>query len=149
MWIRGSRCSCWSGDGGSFVGAEMSEGGFHVAAEGMEGPDRAGVMTRPWVANMCSASSATAAMAAARSALNCLRSARRFAVTSSEVISGGDTMRIRYLTWISKIARTLSAGFSKMELSSIPARFTPRQIPFSEKSASPQDRYILGSGNPY
>lgn len=65
----------------------MGEGGFQVAAEGMEGPDRAGVMTRPSVANMCSASSATAAIAAARSALNCLRSARRLAVISSEVIS--------------------------------------------------------------
>ena len=87
--IRGSRCSwCVGGfDSASFVKAEVSEGGFHVAAEGMEGPDRAGVMTRPCVANMCSASSATAAMAAARSALNCLRSARRFAVISSEVIS--------------------------------------------------------------
>ena len=65
----------------------MSGGGFQVAAEGMEGPDSAGVITRPSVANMCSASSATAAIAAARSALNCLRSARRLAVISSDVIS--------------------------------------------------------------
>lgn len=44
---------------------------------------------------MCSASFATAAMAAARSALNCLRSARRFAVISSEAISVCGRMRDR------------------------------------------------------
>lgn len=53
----------------------------------MAGPESAGVITRPSVAKMSSASSATAAIAAARSALNLRRSARRLAVISSEVTS--------------------------------------------------------------
>lgn len=61
--------------------------GRHVAVEGMSGPDNAGAITRPSVANISSASSATAAMAAARSSLNWRRSARRRAVISSEVNS--------------------------------------------------------------
>lgn len=61
--------------------------GRQVAAEGMAGPESAGVMTRPSVAKICSASSATAAIAAARSSLNWRRSARRRAVTSSDVSS--------------------------------------------------------------
>jgi len=36
-----------------------------------------------------------------------------------------------------KIVRTFSARFSDIELSSIPAGFTPRQITFSKKSTSP------------
>ena len=61
--------------------------GLHVAAEGIAGPERAGWITRPSVAKTLSASSATAAMALARSSLNCLRSALRLAVISSEVNS--------------------------------------------------------------
>ena len=61
--------------------------GFQVAAEGMAGPDRAGAMTRPSVAKIISASSATWAMARALSSLNCFRSALRRAVISSEVNS--------------------------------------------------------------
>ena len=76
-----------SGVGGiSFSGTGCGLG-LHVAAEGMVGPERAGWMTRPSVAKTVSASSATAAMALARSSLNCLRSALRRAVISSEVNS--------------------------------------------------------------
>lgn len=75
-----------SGEGSSGT-EEVGWEGFQVAAEGIAGPERAGVITRPWVAKMSSASSATAAIAFARSALNCLRSALRLAVISSEVIS--------------------------------------------------------------
>jgi len=53
----------------------------------MAGPESAGWITRPSVAKMVSASSATAAMARARSSLNCLRSALRLAVISSDVSS--------------------------------------------------------------
>ena len=67
--------------------------GRQVAAEGMAGPESAGVMTRPSVAKICSASSATAAIAAARSSLNWRRSARRRAVTSSDVSSASQRLK--------------------------------------------------------
>jgi hypothetical protein len=67
----------------SWIGWE----GFQVAPEGMAGPDSAGVVTIPSFSNRSSASCATAAIARARSSLNCLRSARLRAVTSSDVES--------------------------------------------------------------
>jgi hypothetical protein len=60
--------------------------GFHVAAEGIPGPEMMGDTTRP-SAKAASAAAAAAAMALARSSLNCCRSALRFAVISSEVSS--------------------------------------------------------------
>lgn len=70
---------------GMFSSTEGSMVAFQVAADGMAGPERAGWITRPSVAKIASASSATAAIARARSVLNCLRSALRLAVISSEV----------------------------------------------------------------
>jgi len=70
--------------------------GLHVAAEGIEGPERAGWVTRPSVAKTVSASSATVAMALARSSLNCLRSALRLAVISSEVNSKAIEIKNEY-----------------------------------------------------
>ena len=58
--------------------------GLHVAAEGMTTVDSDN--TTPCVAKAASASIAAAAMARALSSLNCFRSARRFAVTSSAVM---------------------------------------------------------------
>ena len=78
---------CSSGVGGVLFSERGCGLGFHVAADGIAGPERAGWMTRPSVAKTVSASSATAAMALARSSLNCLRSALRLAVISSEVNS--------------------------------------------------------------
>lgn len=66
---------------------EGSEAGLQVAADGIEGPERAGTITRPSVAKIVSASWATAAIARARSSLNCRRSSLRLVVTSSEVSS--------------------------------------------------------------
>ena len=76
-----------SGVGGVLLSERGCGLGFHVAADGIAGPERAGCITRPSVAKTVSASSATAAIALARSSLNCLRSALRLAVTSSEVNS--------------------------------------------------------------
>jgi hypothetical protein len=84
--------SSWSSSGTSSKGAS-SEGastdvGFHVAAEGIIlEPSGAipGAITRPSSLNVASASAAAAAIAFARSSLNCFRSARRFAVISSDV----------------------------------------------------------------
>lgn len=62
--------------------------GFQVAAEGIiRVPSGAipGAITRPCSLKAVSASAAAAAIAFARSSLNCLRSARRLAVISSDV----------------------------------------------------------------
>jgi hypothetical protein len=66
---------------------EGSMVGLQVAADGIAGPERVGTTTRPSVAKIVSASSATAAIARARSSLNCRRSALRLLVISSEVSS--------------------------------------------------------------
>lgn len=84
------RCSTSSSSSSSgSVGASASgfgrDVGFQVAAEGIDGPDSAGVITRPSAAKMASASAATAAMACARSSLNCFLSIRRRSLYSSAV----------------------------------------------------------------
>ena len=83
-------------------------------------------MTRPSLANIASASSATAAMARARSSLNCFRSARRLAVTSSEVNSKRLWMIQRESVDHRNVNRTFSATFSDIYLSSEPTWFTAR-----------------------
>jgi len=92
-WRVSCRCStsgigssCSSSSGATSV-LEGSTAGLQVAADGIAGPERPGSITRPSVAKIDSASSATAAMARARSSLNCRRSALRLVVISSEVSS--------------------------------------------------------------
>jgi len=99
-WSESWRCSRFSmgsisscGSSGASSGGDSSEGtgtgvGFHVAADGITlEPSGAipGAMTRPSSLNAASASAAAATIAFARSSLNCFRSARRFAVISSDV----------------------------------------------------------------
>jgi len=83
----GSSGSSSSGSGDTTSVLAGSTAGLQVAADGMAGPERPGRITRPSVAKIDSASSATAAIARARSSLNCRRSALRLVVISSEVSS--------------------------------------------------------------
>jgi hypothetical protein len=94
-WRVSCRCST-SGIGSSssssriesgFTSSVLEAAGLQVAADGIAGPERLGRITRPSVAKIVSASSATAAIARARSSLNCRRSALRLVVISSEVSS--------------------------------------------------------------
>lgn len=66
-----------------------------MAAEGILGPDTTGAAMRPSASYRASASAAAAAIALARSILNCLRSARRFSLISSDVSSAREKKRFR------------------------------------------------------
>lgn len=76
--------------------------GFHVAADGIFAFVSSSETILPSL-NAASASAAACAIARARSTLNCLRSARRFAVTSSEVMAA-------FYFWVGVVALVVVCG---------------------------------------
>jgi hypothetical protein len=112
--------------------------GFQVAAEGIiRVPSGAipGAITRPCSLKTVSASAAAAAIAFARSSLNCLRSARRLAVISSDVSPVPiESYNFRSRT---KERHTLALHFSRIYLSRQPTGLTPGEISFSKEPALP------------
>lgn len=111
--------------------------GFHVAPEGISTE----TAWRP-SAKAASASAAASAIALARSNLNCLRSALRFSLSSSDVRSEYG-VRLCVRSGLRRVSLTFARRVTSVDLSRVPRRFASRQITLAEESSPPQDHRIF------